>query len=212
MTRSIPTEPIAETAPDSIPGKMSYEDFLIWADGRHAEWVDGEVILMSPVSQRHQLLVKFLLKLLDEFVEAHDLGIVLFAPFQMKLRPARAGREPDVLFLAREHLDRLTENYLNGPADLAIEIISPESRERDSVIKLEEYARAGIGEYWLLDPHRQEAAFYQLGANGVYVPASVDTDGFYHSRVLNGLRLRVSWLWQDPLPSLRSVREALGWT
>src|SRR5947207_1485885 len=64
--------------------KMTYEEFLAWDDGRHAEWVDGEVILISPASDQHQDLVGFLYTLLRHFAEMHDLGRVLIAPFQMK--------------------------------------------------------------------------------------------------------------------------------
>src|SRR5258708_20094536 len=97
---------------------MTYEEFLEWADGINAEWVDGEVILMSPPSLPHQQILSFLAALLQFFAEANDLGEVLFAPFQMRLRTRPSGREPDVLFIARYRLNKLQNPYLSVPPDL----------------------------------------------------------------------------------------------
>ncbi len=141
--------------------KVTYEEFLAWADEDvPAEWVDGEVIMMSPASRRHQEIAKFLAALLTFFVEAKQSGTILIAPFQMKLETRPSGREPDILFVARERLDLLTNTYLNGAADLAVEIISPESRTRDRGDKFYEYEGAGVREYWLIDPVRKQAEFY----------------------------------------------------
>jgi Uma2 family endonuclease len=186
---------------------ISYEAFLQTDEEGFAEWVNGKVITMSPASKRHQNLADFLTAILSFFVEAHDLGMVLSAPFQMKTGPDLAGREPDVLFVAKEHLGRLKRNHLDGPADLAIEIISPESRARDRGEKFYEYEQGGVLEYWLLDPQRQQAEFHRLGENGIYDTVQPQ-EGTFRSAVLAGLTLKVYWLWQEPLPTLMSVLQA----
>lgn len=201
------------TAPEKR--KLTYEEFLAWADeDTLAEWVDGEVIVTSPASRQHQETSNFLNILLSFYASAHKLGRVLLSPFQVKLGPDLPGREPDLLFVAREHLERLKETHLDGPADLAVEIVSPESRERDRGAKFYEYETAGVGEYWLIDPQRRQAEFYQLGEDGFYHPVSPDAEGVYHSAILPGFWLRVDWLWQDPLPTpvetLRLLTEILG--
>lgn len=188
------------------PAPVSFEEFLAWTDeDTRAEWVDGEIILMSPSSAEHQFVLGFLYKLVDGFVLAHQLGTVLFAPFLMRLANRPSGREPDLLFIATAHANRLRETYVDGPADLVVEIVSPESDARDRGEKLVEYEAAGIPEYWLLDPLRREAAFLQLGEDRRYHPAALDADGFYRSAQLPGFRLRVAWLWQRPLPTLDVV-------
>lgn len=184
---------------------MTYDEFLAWAnEDTLAEWVDGRVVLASPVGLRHQEIVNFLVGVLSGFARLHGLGRVLNGSFQMKL--AHSGREPDVLFVGADHLDRLTPTYLDGPADLVIEVISPESIGRDRGDKFSEYEQAGISEYWLLDPDAQRAEFYQLDASGHYQPVAADADHIYRSRALPGLWLNTDWLWQDPLPA---VEEAL---
>jgi Uma2 family endonuclease len=200
------TEPLITPERAAPHGKMTYEEFLAWADeDTWAEWVNGEVIILSPASDKHQDLSGFLSALLRHFIETSQLGIVRFAPFQMKTGPDLPGREPDILFVAREHLHRLRDTYLEGPADLVVEIISRDSRARDRGDKFYEYEQGGVREYWLLDYLRRQAEFYQLGADGIYRLVPVGEDGIYHSTVLEGLWLKVEWLWQEPLPPLISV-------
>lgn len=195
----------------TTPAKMTYEEFLARADEDvPAEWVDGEVVLMSPPSKRHQRLVSFLTALLQHFVEVNQAGVVLLAPFQMKLATRPSGREPGVLFVSGDNLDRLKEMYLDGPADLVVEVVSAESRARDRVDKFYEYEQGGVREYWLIDPLSKQAEFYLLGDDGSYHLSAVGSDGEFRSAVLDGLRLKVDWLWQEPLPPLLTVLKEWG--
>jgi len=187
---------------------MTYEEFLAWADeDTLAEWVVGEVVMYSPASNKHQDIVDFLVSVLRPFVEGHQLGIVRSAPFQMKLQH---GREPDLLFVAQTHLARLKETYLDGPADLVVEIVSPESVGRDRGEKFYEYETGGVREYWLLDPDRRWAEFYHLGEDTLYRVAFSGREGVYRSEALSGFWLRVEWLWQEPLPKTLDVLRELG--
>jgi len=192
------------------PRRMTYQEFLDWADeDTLAEWVDGEVAMYSPASRRHQEIGFFLGQVVGLYAEQQRLGRVLLPPFQMKL--VQSGREPDLLFVVNEHLDRLKETYLDGPADLVVEIASPESAGRDRGEKFYEYERAGIPEYWLIDPQTKRAEFYQLTAADQYRPVPPDAEGVYRSAVLPDLWLRVEWLWQEPLPSpIRALAEVVG--
>lgn len=208
MAQEIETElAVATAAPATPPLKMTYEEFLAWADEDvSAEWVNGEVIIMSPASTRHQQVAFFLSAILQHFVEAYSAGIILGAPFQMKIATHLSGREPDILFISNQNIGRLKDTYLDGPADLVVEIISPESRARDRGDKFYEYEQGGVREYWLIDPIRKQAEFYVLGASdGIYRAAPTGGDGLYESDVLKGLKLKVEWLWQEPLPTLLSV-------
>jgi Uma2 family endonuclease len=129
----------------------------------------------------------------------------------MRLPEVPSGREPDVLFVRTEHLDRVKPTYLDGPADLVIEITSPESIGRDRGDKFIEYERAGVAEYWLIDPERRRAEFYRLDAQGLYRLCEPDAQGVYRSQVVEGFWLRVEWLWQEPLPLEEEVlREIRG--
>ncbi len=189
--------------------RMTYEEFLEWADeDTLAEWVDGKVVMYSPASDRHQDLTRFLTVVLSTYTEILDLGVIRPAPFQMKL--AHSGREPDLLFVAKENLSRLKETYLDGPADLVVEVVSPESVGRDRGEKFYEYQEAGIPEYWLIDPDREWAEFYRLGEDGLYRVVFAGREGIFRSEVLPGFWLRVEWLWQEPLPLVEDVLLEVG--
>jgi Uma2 family endonuclease len=185
------------------PPKVSWEDYLSWAIANEfpSEWVDGEIIEIMPPNLRHFLLVDFLCDLFKFHVRNHMLGRV-FYDFLMLFAGRPSGRAPDIMFVANQHMDRLHHTYFEGPADLVVEVVSPDSEVRDRFDKLREYQDAGIPEYWLIDEPRHEALFFVLGEDGKYLTAPVREDGIYASTVLSGLRLRVDWLWRDPLPTL----------
>jgi Uma2 family endonuclease len=200
----------ASVWPEGLPKRMTLEEYLDWDyEGVRAEWVDGEVVLMSPVRLDHQFLVQFLYELIVVFARKHSLGKVLLAPTRMRLPTKPTGREPDLLFVSTPHLNRLKENHVDGPADLVVEIVSPESEVRDRATKFNEYEAAGIPEYWLIDSLRHEALFYLLGDDGRYHLRMPSSDGIYQSRTLEGFRLRPDWLWRDPLPTPEAARAEL---
>lgn len=118
-------------------GKISYEEFLDWLDeDTLAEWVDGEIIIAAPASIRHQRISGFLYGILSRYVCSHNLGELIYAPFQMKLI---TGREPDILFVSNANLGRIKDTFIDGPADMVVEIVSPESMMRDRGEKYFEY-------------------------------------------------------------------------
>jgi Uma2 family endonuclease len=175
---------------------MSYDAYLEWADeNTHAEWVNGEVIEFMPAKDRHQAVVGFLYSLLRLFVDLFERGQVRVAPLGMRL--TNSVREPDIFFVAQAHLERLTEDRLQGPADLVVEVISDDSVRRDRDEKFREYREAGVREYWIIDPRpdKQRADFYRLEA-GEYILFATEDEAWVDSAVLNGFGLRPTWLWE----------------
>jgi Uma2 family endonuclease len=209
MDIAIEQTPVDQKAPP--PGPVSFEAFLEWMDeDTHAEWVDGEIIMTSPASTQHQSIRDFLLKVMSAYVDDRQRGIVISAPFLMRIPARPSGREPDLLFITTEHLDRLQPTYLDGPADLVVEIISPESDARDRGDKFIEYELSGIPEYWLIDPLRQHVDFYEFGPDRRYHAARLDPDRIYHSAVLPGFFVHEAWLWRQPLPEVDDVLLDIG--
>src|SRR5512138_1456673 len=123
--------PVAE--PTSVERRrMSYDEYKHWEhEGGLTEWIDGEVYIYIPPKDEHQNIVEFLDRLLGLFVLLHKLGKLRLAPFSMRAIEGGNAREPDLFFIATESLGRLTDTELNGPAELAIEIISTDSVLRD---------------------------------------------------------------------------------
>src|SRR5688572_20996167 len=116
------------------------------------EWVDGRVIVMRPPTFRHAELAAFLLSLLAHFVEERDPGTVLTGSYQVRFARMRRRRSPDLMFISHGKLKRAKVWHFDGAPDLIVEIISADSRSRDREDKYAEYQRAGVNEYWIVDP------------------------------------------------------------
>ncbi len=147
-----PTWEIAALFPSQ--GNWSEEEYLSLQTNRLVEFSHGHLEVLPMPTQSHQLLVIALFQWLRSFVKARQLGTVLVAPMRMRLWPGKY-REPDILFMFKEHDHRRGEHYWDE-ADLVMEVIRPDDRRRDQVIKRREYAQAGIPEYWIVDPSARQ--------------------------------------------------------
>lgn len=206
-THSPMAEITMEVQHPQLPEKpVSFDQFVNWMDEDiRAEWVEGEILLMSPANNWHQNIVRFLTSLLSTYAEHAGIGTVRPSPFLMRLEDRPSGREPDLLFVSNDHEDRLQESYLNGPADLVFEVISPESMSRDRGEKFVEYEAAGIPEYWLVDPLRDELTVYRLKEDGKYRTVFQAETGRAESEVVEGFWIDASWLWDDSMPKILDV-------
>jgi Uma2 family endonuclease len=189
--------------------EMSFEEYLEAYDGVHAEWVDGRVYLMSPGNLRQSRLTRFLSAVVQHWAEAHDLGEAFVPPFGVRLNEA-VVREPDVFFVLSAHLERLRDTLVEGAPDLVIEVVSPSSRGTDRGDKYYEYERAGVPEYWLIDPEREQVEAYRLGPAGRYVLLDLGEPSVLRSEVLPGMWIPVAWLWKQPLPKVTWVEREWG--
>lgn len=151
-------------------GQWSDEDYLSATEttNRLVELSDGVVEVLPFPGTSHQFVLQHLHRGLRSFVSLHDLGEAMFAPLRVRLWNG-TFREPDLIFMLSKHFDRTGEEYWDG-ADLVMEVVSgsAEDRRRDLVTKRGEYAKAGIDEYWIVDP--REKAITVLKRKGkIYV-------------------------------------------
>ena len=154
-------------------GFMDVDEYLALDTNHLVEFSHGHLEVLPMPSLSHQLIVQFLYDFLKWFNVENKLGTVLFAPMSVLLWPGKY-REPDIIFVSTKHDDWKTERCLLG-ADLVMEIVSPDNRGRDLVIKRREYAQAGIPEYWIVDPQKWEITVLTLvgdkyDVHGVFVP------------------------------------------
>ena len=193
----------------------TFEEWQKWAvkQEESTEWVNGKVIWVHRDSEGnivgtkyvHNRLILFLARVLQGWLERiENAGQILGPEFVMSTEARPSGREPDLLFIAPENGERIRETFLDGPADLVIEIMSPESIDRDRDDKFFEYQAAGIREYWLIDPETRGSLFFRLNEQGVYVRIE-PTGGTFVSEVIPGFSLRPEWFWQASLPMMIDV-------
>ena len=129
--------------------RKTVEDYLKLPEGVRAELIEGELFMSPSPKDRHQRVLFNLALELRLFVKANRLGEVWIAPFDVHL-PTGDVVQPDIIFVA-EGNSRIVQGWIRGVPDLLVEVVSPESQERDRVVKRDRYARNGVKEYWIVD-------------------------------------------------------------
>jgi Uma2 family endonuclease len=190
---------------------MTESEFVAWAyagENIRAEWENGKVITMAPVSAAEDDLNNWLLTILRVFCEEHDLGLVKGSQFMVRFARQKRRRMPDLMFIAKARQNLIKQTHLEGAPDLALEIVSADSQTRDRRKKFLEYQKAGVREYWIIDPLSHQVELYSL-SRGTYVEVEPIKDT-WHSVVLPGFYLKGAWLWRKPLPKSFAVLKELG--
>lgn len=152
LTYGEPVWEIASLYP--AQGCWTESEYLDLQTNHFVEFSDGYLEFPPIPTLSHQLIAMVLQRLLVDFATSRGLGTVVIAPYKVRLRENKY-REPDVVFVRSEHESWLGEKFSNG-ADLVMEVISgsDSDRHRDLVEKRGDYARAGIPEYWIVDPEQ----------------------------------------------------------
>jgi len=177
--------------------QYTFDDFCVLVkDGQKADLLDGVIYVASPDNLDANRLFLWLAGLIDDFVEEQDLGEVFGSRVAFRLDETSAP-EPDIAFVAKDRLTSKRRGFFKGPPDLAIEIVSPESVERDYHEKKAKYEKEGVREYWIVDEMKQHVRLLRLSAKSKYREVAAK-QGVLHSDVLTGFWLKPSWLWQQP--------------
>lgn len=190
---------------------MTEDEFAEWCwddEFTRAEYKDGEVILLPPQTIRHSLIVGQLLSFMFGYVRQNQLGKVLGLRYWVRLRPG-LRRAPDLLFGNVDRLHMFTCTMFEGPPNLIVEVVSPESRTRDLVDKVADYAQNGVNEYWTVDVQAQEVVVRRLMPTGVYETMQ-PIDGRFISEAIPGFWVRAEWLFADRSISPELVLSELG--
>ena len=175
--------------------RMTAADFFRDApEDRKAELIDGVLVLPPPSWVIHGRLHGFLYCLLAGYVEERNLGQVLGSRAAVELEMFFA-LEPDILFVSKERLHIIGEKGIHGAPDFVIEILSASTAQNDRGPKLRAYERAGVAEYWLIDPYGPAGTeFYQL-QEGHFRSLAPDAEGSLSSVSVPGFWIDLDWLW-----------------
>lgn len=146
--------------------KKKRDEFHAWLKPDvKAEFIQGEVVVHSPVRNKHLDVTKWLLNLLSTYVDLHDLGTIKSEKALIKL--TRNSFEPDICFFSKEKAASFTPDTLYFPApDFVVEVLSETTEKTDRGLKMEDYALHGVQEYWLIDADNEivEQYFLNRGA------------------------------------------------
>jgi Uma2 family endonuclease len=190
-------------------GPHTFDDFCeMVREDRKADLINGVIYLASPETTDANELFGWLVALVNLFARREKLGDVYCSRVAFRLSEMH-GPEPDIAFVSKEHLHRVKRTYVEGTPDLVIEIVSPDSVERDYYLKRELYEEHGIPEYWIIDEMEEKVTLFRL-KRGKYHPVR-PKKGEFHSEVLSGFWLRPEWLWQNPRPDeIETVQQILA--
>ena len=172
----------------------------------HYEWNNGRLEEKPMADYAQFRLYLWFLGLVKDYLYVTKSGrmIGLELAFRMALAHKTAIRKPDLAIVLNSNAIALLDKdrSYKGIFDICIESISDSTKgevERDTITKLQEYAAAGVKEYYILDEREIETEFYRLNSRGIYVPL-MPKDGIIRSQVMPGFQFRLADLYRLPEP------------
>ena len=179
--------------------KLTYDDFVLFPeDGQRHELIDGEHYVSPSPKIPHQQIAGNLYWWLRRHLESDPRGQVFFAPLDVIFSRFDVV-EPDLLYVSHERAEGVLGDWVEGAPDLVIEIGSRSTRTRDETIKLQLYERAGVAEYWIVDPRTESVRVYRRAAHGYDRPIelSKDTGASVTTPLLPGFAAPVADIFKD---------------
>jgi Uma2 family endonuclease len=181
--------------------KLTYEDFLLFPeDGKRHELIDGEHYVTPSPNLRHQRISGRLYLLIGNWLEAHPIGRLYYAPLDV-LFSNHDIVEPDLLYVSNARAESALANgkHVTGAPDLVIEIGSPSTRRRDETIKRRLYERFGVVEYWIVDPDIDTIRVYRAtdGRFGRAVELSAEAGDVLTTPLFDGLDVPVARVFAE---------------
>jgi len=163
-------------------------------DGRRYQIVEGELFMAPAPNLFHQFVQANLLCILRPFVQQHALGTVVGAPCDVYLDEVNVF-PPDVLYVTRAHANRMLDDGIHGPPDLAIEILSPSSAALDRR-KRTLLAQAGAVEFWQVDPALRQVQRFVFAENQNKPVELIDEPETFVSPLFPGLVLATTEIFR----------------
>lgn len=191
-TTSYHYETFSGFSPCSDAGPYRAADYWQLPEGEPVELVRGRLIMSPSPSTLHQTVISRLIRILQRAEDVAD-GFMFVSPMDVILSDDTI-LQPDLLYIAKERCD-IVGDRVEGPPDLAIEILSPGTDRRDRTEKLDLYAKYGVAEYWIVDPAAQLFEFLLL-ERGRFVVVQPANDR-YQSPRLPEVEIDLAAFWQE---------------
>ena len=176
--------------------RYTYADYLSWEGPERYQLINGEVFQMASPSIVHQALLMELSLQFGNWLKGKPCR-VFAAPLDVRLFPEEDNSDdtvvqPDLLVVCDK--DKLSKGPVNGPPDLAIEIVSPSNSHRELFLKFQYYLEAGIREYWVIDPEGKKVQVH-IYENGHFISSAYKGNGSVPVTILPGLNINLESLW-----------------
>ncbi len=186
------------------------KDFYEWVtEDFKAEFINGKIVVHSPVKKRHWSVNDLLSTLLSVYTRKNNLGKVGTEKVMISL--TRNDYEPDLVFFSKEKAANFEDDQVLFPApDFVVEILSKSTAKTDKTVKKDDYALHGIKEYWIIDPIKQRVHQFILPDGALeYFPAKVhQSSGFIESYAIKGFNIPVAAIF-DEASNMKSLQELM---
>jgi len=181
------------------PTHVSADEYMEHYAHLRYEWVNEELIKLSPIMPKHDDLTDYLRDLIKTYFAFNPIGFTRGGGIVLILKTVSSRRIPDLQVILKDN-PHYTPNGMNGPADIVIEVVSQESTARDYNDKFVEYLLGGVREYWILDYLIQETRFFRLNDDHRYELQPLDQNGNYRTPLLPKFVLHIPTSWSDDFP------------
>lgn len=167
------------------------DDIYALPDGERAELVDGKIYYMAPPSRTHQKILHFFDKTIGNFIDSQNGACEVYpAPFAVFLdQDDTTYFEPDISVIC--DTSKLDEKGCHGAPDWIIEIVSPGSKSMDYFIKLVKYQEAGVREYWIVNPAKEQIMVYRFDDGKIKEAEAYSFDEDIPVGIYQGFSVRV---------------------
>lgn len=182
--------------------RYTYADYLTWDENERIELLDGEPVMMAPPSRAHQKISMEISRQLANYLEGKKCEVYA-APFAVRLfegvedapEKVQTVFEPDITVVCDK--DKLDGHGCKGAPDLVVEILSPSTARHDRLVKLGQYQRAGVLEYWIVSPDEQTVQVNLL-KDGFFHPHEIyDKTGVAKVNTLDGCFIELSKVFPE---------------
>jgi Uma2 family endonuclease len=176
----------------------TYDDYLNFPDdGKRYQIIHGELFVTPAPSSDHQSCIVVLVALLYAHVSRHQLGRVFVAPYDVLFKKDSVV-QPDLLYIARAHENRIKKTHLEGAPDLVVEALSPRTTTLDRTKKRDLYAENRVPHYWIFDPRKKTIEVYRLSRKEYRLEEKVEGDATFTPRLFPGLQIPLSEVFRKP--------------
>ena len=189
----------------ALPAKKeryTFADCLTWGEDERIEIINGEVVMMAPPTRAHQKISGEIFRQIANYLEGKKCEVYP-APFAARLFEVDGDTPDDVDTMVEPDISvvcdksKLDDHGCKGAPDMVVEVLSPSTQRHDRLIKLGLYQRAGVREYWIVDPGNKTVQVLTL-TNGLLLPNEVyERDGVAKVNVLDGCFVELSKVFAE---------------
>jgi Uma2 family endonuclease len=173
---------------------MKSTETIIWQDWDLSQIINGEEIMSPSPKTPHQKASRRLQRLLEDYVEARDLGEIWDAPMDVIFEENYNRLQPDLIFISKQQED-IVQDWIRGVPDMVVEIVSKSTVKMDTVVKKEIYERYGVPEYWVLKPEKRCLEIYTLVDGRYKLHALFEENDIVNSPLLHELAFKLNTIF-----------------